>query len=100
VQTFQKIDLYVMTSVFSLSHFFLDSTFAKYIIEKYSFINRCEFQLLFFDKKYLEKMDSTNRRNIKNIDRQLRIEEKSIAWLTKKIQQSSDLTSKMTDVIG
>ena len=65
-----------------------------------SFINRCEFQLLFFDKKYLEKMDSTNRRNIKNIDRQLRIEEKSIAWLTKKIQQSSDLTSKMTDVIG
>ena len=42
-------------------------------------------------------MDSTNRRNI---ERQLRIEEKSIAWLTKKIQQSSDLTSKMTDVIG
>ena len=51
----------------------------------------------FFDKKYFEKMDSTNRRNI---ERQLRIEEKSIAWLTKKIQQSSDLTSKMTDVIG
>ena len=45
-------------------------------------------------------MDSTNRRNIKNIDRQLRIEEKSIAWLTKKIQESSDLTSKMTNVIG
>ena len=51
----------------------------------------------FLDKNHFEKMDSTNRRNI---ERQLRIEEKSIAWLTKKIQQSSDLTSKMTDVIG
>ena len=43
-------------------------------------------------------MDSTKVRE--EVEERLRIEEESVAWLTEKIKQSSDLTSTMTNVLN
>ena len=43
-------------------------------------------------------MDSTKVRE--EVEDRLRIEEESVAWLTGKIKQSSDLTSTMTNVLN
>jgi len=43
-------------------------------------------------------MDSTKVRE--EVEDRLRIEEESVAWLTEKIKQSSDLTSTMTNVLN
>ena len=43
-------------------------------------------------------MDSTKVRE--EVEDRLRVEEESVAWLTEKIKQSSDLTSTMTNVLN